>query len=130
MSIINDIFSPSGRAQTSWNTIRTNWFISLVPKFIASLFVLSLAFLAWRWTSLPPEVPLWYSRPWGATQLASPYWLILLPLGSLLIYTVNYLISVYFMYEYLIFTQMLFLSSLIVSLLSFFALIKVLFIVS
>ncbi|HBC72372.1 MAG: hypothetical protein UX91_C0001G0079 [Candidatus Amesbacteria bacterium GW2011_GWB1_47_19] len=26
---------------------------------------------------IPPEVPLWYSRPWGGEQLAKPVWLIL-----------------------------------------------------
>ncbi|MDO8488436.1 MAG: hypothetical protein Q7S31_04000 [bacterium] len=26
-------------------------------------------------TILPPQVPLWYSQPWGQEQLASPYWL-------------------------------------------------------
>lgn len=28
---------------------------------------------------LPPELPLWYSRPWGTAQLASPGWLWIVP---------------------------------------------------
>lgn len=31
------------------------------------------------WKLLPPEVPLWYSRPWGQAQLAGPAWLLVLP---------------------------------------------------
>ncbi len=37
---------------------------------------------------LPPQVPLYYSRPWGEAQLATPYSLFILPgfcLASLLI---------------------------------------------
>lgn len=37
---------------------------------------------------LPPELPLYYSRPWGQAQLASPYSLFILPgfcLGTLLL---------------------------------------------
>lgn len=112
------------------NILKSNWLISLSHKCIVGLFVVSIILLAWKWRSLPPMVPLWYSRPWGADQLAAPYWLLVLPLSSILLYGVNVAISTYVTAEYLIFTQMLFLSSLIVSLLSFFALIKILFLVT
>src|SRR3989344_980268 len=29
--------------------------------------------------SLPPEVPLWYSRPWGEEQLAATKWMWVVP---------------------------------------------------
>lgn len=112
------------------NLIKTNWFLALAHKFILILSVLSLGLLAWRWHMLPPMVPLWYSRPWGAEQLTSPYWLLILPLASLILYGINFLVAMYVTAEYLIFTQMLFLSSLVVSLLSFIALIKILFLVT
>ena len=38
----------------------------------ASLLVTILIF-AFLWPSLPPEVPLFYSKPWGDGQLASSY---------------------------------------------------------
>jgi len=118
------------RVRAGWQVIKGNWFISLVHKFTLILFVLSIGILLWRWNRLPPLVPLWYSRPWGSDQLASPYWLLLLPVGSIIIYATNFLVSVYVTAEYLIFTQMLFLSSLLVSLLSSYALIKILFLVT
>ncbi len=34
------------------------------------------------WKSLPPEVPLLYSRPWGQDQLVSPYFLVIPPIFS------------------------------------------------
>lgn len=83
-----------------------------------------------RWQYLPPLVPLWYALPWGNEQLAAPYWLIILPLGSALIFTANAALSIYFFSEYLIFTQLAFLTSFLVSLLSFITLIKIITLVT
>ena len=115
---------------TTWNTIKKNWLISSVHKFVIGLFILSIGLLIWRFPVLPPQVPLWFSRPWGEDQLASPYWLLLLPVSSIVWYGIDFLTGIYVTAEYLIFTQMLFLSALIVSLLSFITLIKILFLVS
>jgi len=127
-----NIFPPNEtrRVTTTWNVIKRNWFISIVHKFVIALFILSVGLLLWRFPVLPPAVPLWFSRPWGSDQLASPYWLILLPVSSIFWYSVDLLIGIYITTEYLIFTQMLFLSSLIVSILSFITLVKILFLVS
>ena len=63
------------------NLIRTlglwNWRIT------ATAAVVGVGSLALYWRSLPPEIPLLYSRPWGQDQLVSPYFLWLLPLISL-----------------------------------------------
>ena len=115
---------------TTWNAIKKNWLIGVVHKFVLALFILSVVLLVWRFPVLPPELPLWFSRPWGEDQLASPYWLVLLPISSMLWYGIDLVIGVYVTTEYLIFTQMLFLSALIVSILSFITLIKILFLVS
>lgn len=119
-----------GHAQSVWRTLSTNWVVSLSHKFVLVSFVLSLGILLLRWRLLPPLVPLWYSRPWGIDQLTAPYLLFLLPTASMVLYILNVLVSIYFTAEYLIFTQMLFLSSLIVSLLSFIALVKIVFLVT
>ncbi len=116
--------------RSHWNAIKTNWLISVSHKFILLLALLSMGILLWKLSSLPPMVPLWYSRPWGEDQLARPLWLFLLPLSALVWYAINFLVSMYMLSEYLLFTQMLFVSSLVVSLLSFLTLIKILFLVS
>ncbi len=28
---------------------------------------------------LPPQIPIWYGRPWGESQLAGPVWLLTIP---------------------------------------------------
>jgi len=44
--------------------------------------VVGVGLVAMYWRSLPPEVPLLYSRPWGQDQLVSPYFLIIAPVFS------------------------------------------------
>lgn len=131
MNIVPHIPSETNRvASATWNGIKRNWFISIVHKFVVVLFILSVGLLIWRLPVLPPGVPVWFSRPWGEDRLASPYWLFLLPISSIVWYGIDLLISIYVTAEYLIFTQMLFLSSLIVSILSFITLIKIVFLVT
>lgn len=130
MNILRHLPTQSHHAFTVWQKIRTNWLITMIHRFIIGLFVLSVGLLLWRFPVLPPQVPLWFSRPWGTDQLASPYWLFLLPASGIVWYAINLLLSIYVTAEYLIFTQILFLSSLIVSLLSFVALVKILFLIS
>lgn len=48
---------------------------------------LFLIFIFWR--LLPPELPLFYSRPWGKEQLTTPTGLFILPAFSLLVFIIN-----------------------------------------
>tara|TARA_Y100000310_G_C20602590_1_gene773839 strand:+ start:205 stop:546 length:342 start_codon:yes stop_codon:yes gene_type:complete len=45
------------------------------------------------WTKLPPEAPLYFSRPWGEAQLTSPLFLILPLALSLAFLLANSLLS-------------------------------------
>jgi hypothetical protein len=114
----------------AWSAVKKNWIVQLVNKFVLFVSICSIAAIVLRWNTLPPLIPLWYSRPWGTDQLAQPIWLFILPIGSILLYFVNLTISMYLTAEYLIFTQILFITSLLVSLLSFITLIKILFLVT
>lgn len=125
MKIKVDIKENSG-----WQYIQHNWIIQLSNKSVIILTGASLLIIILRWPHMPPLVPLWYSLPWGNEQLALPYWLIVLPLGSALIFGINAALSVYLFAEYLIFVQLAFLTSLLVSLLSFITLIKILSLVT
>jgi len=44
-------------------------------------------------SSLPEQVPLFYSRPWGQEQLAAKDYLFLVPLASFLVFILNYYLS-------------------------------------
>lgn len=114
----------------SWHDLSTNWVISLANKFVPVFIILSIGLIAWKWTSLPPQVPIWYQKPWGAEQLADAAWLFILPVGSLTIFVINGIVASYLTKDYLVFSQILFLTSLLVSFLSFVTLAKILFIIT
>ncbi len=114
----------------TWKQVKTNWLIRAASRIVLALNLASVISILALWGKLPPAVPLWYSRPWGVDQLAHPLWLFMLPAGSILLYAVNLLLTVFVTTEYLIFTQMAFLTSLLVSFLSFVAVIKILSLVT
>ena len=129
MTIFRRLSQTIRHALGIWKSLKTNWIVSLSEKFILVLGGISLILLLWQWKTLPPQVPLWYTKPWGAEQLADPHWLFILPLASLLIYIINIFASIYITADYLVFTQMISLSSLLISFLSCVTLIKILFLV-
>lgn len=92
--------------------------------------LVSTLLLLWRYSSLPPLVPLWYSKPWGTDRLAHPLWLILLPATSFLILLINTYASRTLTRDMLIFSQILAATALLVSILSLITLTKILFLVS
>lgn len=58
----------------------------LLVLFLASLILVS-------WGKLPPQLPLFYSRPWGEKMLTSTIYLWLLPIISLVTVVVNFFLS-------------------------------------
>lgn len=68
-------------------TARSALFIAL------GLVLVMLGLFAGFYQKLPPEVPLFYSRPWGEAQLASPWFLLVLPALSLFITALNFILS-------------------------------------
>lgn len=57
------------------------------------LAVLGVGLLVWKMSTLPPQIPLYYSRPWGEKQLGSPWELWWLPGLNLAVLGVNLLIG-------------------------------------
>ena len=55
---------------------------------LATVVILALAY-----PHLPPQVPLFYSRPWGERQLAAPVFLAIFPFLSFLIFLLNTLLG-------------------------------------
>ncbi len=110
--------------------MKVNWVIRIANKFVLGLSLSSVAVIIWRWRSLPPLVPLWYSHPWGLDQLAHPALLFILPGTTIFWYAINRIISLYLIAEHLVFIQVLHMSSLLMSIMSFVAVVKILFLVT
>ncbi len=85
----------------------------------ASLLILAVCFFALliSWGKLPPQVPLYYSLPWGEEQLGTPASLILLTLGGFLLLVLNTFIAVLVYVRSAYFARLLLVSSTIISLL-------------
>lgn len=62
--------------------------ISSLFSFISQTAIILLSF-----NKLPPEIPLFYSRPWGGKILASPKELWILPGILGLIFTINWILA-------------------------------------
>jgi hypothetical protein len=114
----------------SLDVLKNNWIVSVANKFVLISFGLTVAIIAVRWRSLPPAVPLWYTRPWGMDQLTHPGWLIMIPVASILWHAVNIMFSVYLIREHKIFIRLMFITSFFVSLISFIAVTKIIFLVT
>ena len=61
------------------------WFLTLC----VIILVFGLALFGFWWERLPPQVPLFYSRPWGADQLAVKPQIIFLPGLAFFIFFLN-----------------------------------------
>ena len=46
-------------------------------------------FLGLRFNSMPPQIPLFYSRPWGEDQLADWWMILILPILLNILYVIN-----------------------------------------
>lgn len=89
-----------------------------------ALTVLSCLIIALFWQKLPPQVPFFYSRPWGEEQLAKPLFLLLLPLSSTLFLFANFLIPKFLKADEL-FQKILIWSTVLFSFLAFFILVRI-----
>lgn len=58
-------------------------------KFFLLLSLFSIFYSLFAIPRLPPQIPFFYSRPWGEDQLGRPYFLWFLSLGFLLIGFLN-----------------------------------------
>lgn len=113
-----------------WGTSDDNWVVLTSRRFVLASIALCVVLLLWRYPTLPPLVPLWYSKPWGADRLAHPLWLTLLPAGSAIVLMINAIAGRLLPRDLLVFHQMLALATLLVASLSLVTLAKILFLVS
>lgn len=107
--------------------LNKNWFIGTTLKFTLLFILLSIVILLLKWKELPPLVPLWYAKPWGQDRLASSWYLWILPAGSTMWLMGNTMLAMYIAREYFVFSQLLFLVSGIISLMSLVTLVKIIF---
>ena len=92
--------------------------------------LLQLLFLVSKFSHLPQQVPLFYSRPWGETRLTSSTTLFLLPGFSIIILLINHLIAAIFLKSITLFTYLSIVFSLIFSSFSLISIVKIVYLIS
>lgn len=91
---------------------------------------LQIGILAWKFTSLPPQVPLYYSLPWGESQLTNSSSLFLLPTLSVVVLFIDSLFSVSFFKNLPLLSRLSTITALIVSFFITITLFKIIFLIS
>lgn len=98
---------------TNWKWLIENRIIRIISYFSFVVLIIHILFLLIYWNRLPPQLPLWFSRPWGLDRLASLFWLIMLPATSLVWLFVSSFISCIYLREHLVFRQLVMFFSLL-----------------
>lgn len=86
---------------------------------------LQIAYLVYKISDLPLQVPLYYSLPWGEAQLANANSLFILPGLSLTLLFINNLLAVFYLNSHSLMSRLLIVFSLIFSCLSLISLVQI-----
>lgn len=126
MPFLNSIFQPLSHLGQFWQQ-KTN---SKIFRWNLIFIIVQVSLLAWKFNSLPPQVPLYYSLPWGESQLASASSLFILPTISIVLLLINHLFSISLTKTSQLLSRFLLVISLIVSFFSLISLLKIVSLIS
>jgi hypothetical protein len=90
-----------------------------------SFFISQIFLIIFFWRHLPPQGPLYYSRPWGEKQQTTPQGVLILPLLSLAVIVVNLIIASLVTKEEKLISQLLVFFTAVFNFLCFFTLLKI-----
>jgi len=104
----------------------------IAPGILACLLITIFGFLffLFNFGHLPPEVPLFYSRPWGREQLALSWQLAILPFSALLFFLFDLFLASKLYSQQLFLSQVLIWSASVFSLLTTITLVKIITLVT
>lgn len=89
------------------------------------LLVAQIVLIIWFYNQLPPEIPLFFSRPWGTDWLTSTSTIFILPLFSLVTLLINYFLALFYHQRKLLLSQLLVIFAFIISLFSTVSVLKI-----
>lgn len=125
MSPLQSIYKPIANLGQFWQQSFNSKFFRWNLVFIT----VQLALIVWQFGELPQQVPLYYSLPWGESQLVSASTLFLIPTFSIILFLVNHLFAIGFSKKNPLLSQLLIFASLVVSFFFLITLIKITFLV-
>ena len=104
--------------------------ISRIFRYNILVIIIQIVFLTIKFSDLPQQVPLFYSRPWGESRLASAPTLFILPSFSTILFLSNSLLAAAFLDTIPLFSHLLTVFSFLFSSFSLISLVKIIFLVS
>jgi len=108
-----------------WQEKINNTFVKWIVFFILAQIVI----LFFTFSSLPSQIPFYYSLPWGEIRLAPVANLFLFPLLSVFIFIVNSMLSMYYSPKIKLLSQLLISIAFIFNLFALIGLIHIIFLV-
>lgn len=121
MSFFSSLFNQISALGQFWQD-KTN---SRIFKWNISFIIFQLSFLVWKFKDLPHQIPLYYSLPWGESQLTSASTLFILPTLSIVLLLINHLFAISFSQKIPLLSQLFVITSFIVSLFFLITLLKI-----
>jgi hypothetical protein len=92
--------------------------------------VIQLGMIIFAYPKLPPQIPLFFSRPWGEQQLVQPILIIVLPILSLVFLITNSLTASMFLDKDVFLSQLLTFGAVLFAAFSTIALVKIILLVT
>lgn len=122
----NNIFQSFGNLGKFWQE-KAN---SKILRWNVIFIIIQIAFLFWKFNFLPPQIPLYYSLPWGEGQLTQASLLFIFPTISLILLLINHLFAISLVKTSLLLSRILLIISLIFSFLSLVAILHIVYLVT
>lgn len=94
------------------------------------LIIIQISLIFYKFNDLPPQIPFYYSLPWGESQLASTSALFLLPTFSIVFLLVNNLLAALFLSSIQLLSRLLIIFSLVFSSFALISLIQIIFLIA
>lgn len=111
MNVVSSFFGNLGKFwQTNFN--------SRLLRLSAILLIVQIVLIVWFFNQLPPEIPLFFSKPWGQLWLTSSSSIFVLPLFSLVVLLLNYFLAIFYHQRKPLLSQLLVIFASIISLFS------------
>lgn len=120
--LVGTRFAISQEVKTGFLNDKTSFWSFLVSIIFVLLQVLLIAFY---WRRLPPEIPLFYSKPWGSAMLSHLLFIWIIPVLSFFFIFVNFCIVIFFLQENKFLNRVLCVTSLLIGFITFYGLLRI-----
>ena len=120
LSFLARISAPIAKIGQFWNDPANG----TILRWNLIMILIQFGFAWYRYNDLPPEIPLFYSRPWGAEQLANSSQIFLLPVSSFIVLMLNIFFSVFLLRTNSLLSKLLIITSLVFSAFALIAIVR------